>query len=101
MSRRSISLKSRMIKEPVVHHSKIGPPMSALGQSCPANAANGFPDVRFASESGQIADISARPLCAISGHLHRSKKVRYSRAVRQKEARHAVTARSTPVHYSG
>jgi hypothetical protein len=35
-------------------------------------------DVRFAFESGQMADISVSPLCAKSGLMHRSKKHCYS-----------------------
>src|SRR5262249_38567190 len=58
-------------------------------------------NVLFTPPSGESADMLECLLCAISGHSHRSKKARHSRAVRQKEARHAVTARSTPVHYSG
>ena len=91
------------------HHRKNGAgPIALRGSNTPhvrfgsgADIARLFTNVRFPPESGQKADVSGCPLCAKSGHSHRSKKARYSRAVRQKEARHAVTARSTPVHYSG
>jgi hypothetical protein len=53
-----------------VHRSKSGQLMSALGQTRPANADNGFPDVRSTPKADKQRITSASPLSAKSGHTH-------------------------------
>src|SRR5262249_35735308 len=52
--------------------------MSALGHKRQTETLHALWHVRFAPESGQVADVSICPLCAKSGHSHCSKKHRYS-----------------------
>jgi len=59
--------------------------------------------VRFTPESGQIADASLGPLCAKSGHSHRSKRFCYSitssapnRNLRDRQAERLAVVRFGP-----
>jgi len=61
-----------------VRHRKIGPPMSALGHLRPVDTPAAVAPCPLRSESGQIARVSLRLLCANSDLAQCSKKHRYS-----------------------